>query len=435
MQIEALSRFHRSVFTRLLLGLLAAGLLINVVVFIFFGHFRDRQGTTYGRIVGHYVDTLAAAIGDPPALSAAQHIAAVTGFVIKYTGRGGSWTTGGAPANLPSIARFHMRRINARSTIGFYRGHYLILRAVDGGQLVFTVARSEAMERRLLGLLAAVLIAITVIVLLAYLFIRHIFRPLKGLRAGVAALHSGDLAHQVPTTGAQEFRDLAGAFNDMTQRMRDMLHAKERLLLDVSHELRSPITRMKLSADMLPDGDLKASISEDVREMEAMVTTILEAARMQHMADVLVKAPVDLGSLVIETAKPFTNRAPGIEIAPGPPAALFLDAERMRTVLRNLLENAVKYSRSDSPPVIVSWQTNDDGVLLFVSDQGIGIAPEAINRVFEPFFREDDSRSRGTGGFGLGLSLCKAIVTAHGGTIGVESQQGKGTTVTIRLPR
>ncbi|MFH1982922.1 MAG: HAMP domain-containing sensor histidine kinase [Pseudomonadota bacterium] len=429
-----LRRIHRSVFTRLLLGFLAAGILVNVVVFVFFGHFRERHEFTYDRILGHYVDTLATAIGDPPDLSAARSISAITGLVIGYTGRNGSWTTNGAPVDLESRHRFRVHRVDHRTVIGLHHGRFFVKRTMDGGELIFTAVRSEAAERRLLALLLGVLTIVTGIVTLAYFFIRHIFKPLKGLREGVAAVHSGKLDHRVPAAGAQEFRDLAAAFNDMTARVRQTLQSREQLLLDVSHELRSPITRMKLSADMLPDGDLKTSISEDIHEMEAMVSAILDAARMQHMADALRKAPVDLGGLVAEVARPFISQPPGIEIQACPAVTLSVDADRMRTVIRNLLDNAVKYSRKDSPPVAVFWHTGDAGVTLIVQDRGIGISPDAIHRVFEPFFRADDSRSRSTGGFGLGLSLCKAIVTAHGGTIGIDSAVGTGTTVTICLP-
>lgn len=427
-------RLRRSVFTRLLLGLLAVGLLVNLVVFAFFAHFRHDRGASYHRILTHYVDTLVAAIGAPPSPAAARAIAAATGLVIRYTGRDGAWTVGGDPVDLGTVRRRHLRQVDPGTTFGYTRGQYLVTRAIDGGELVFTADRFSDLERRLRRLLVVLLCALTAIVVMAYLFIRHLFKPLRGLREGVDAVHRGDLDYRVPATGAQEFRDLAAAFNGMTERVQQTMDSKARLLVDVSHELRSPITRMKLSADMLPDGDLKTSLKEDLEEMAAMVTTILESARMQHLSGALDKQPVPLMRLASDAAGALAGRPPGITVSPGPSVVVPMDAERMGTVVRNVLDNALKYSPPGSPPVTLTWRIEGNRAEIAVSDHGVGISPEAIHRVFEPFFREDDSRSRSTGGFGLGLSLCKAIIAAHDGTIAIDSTPDAGTTVTIRLP-
>jgi signal transduction histidine kinase len=184
---------------------------------------------------------------------------------------------------------------------------------------------------------------------------------------------------------------------------------------------------------LLPDGELKTSLAEDLHEMGTMVSAVLESARLEHTAGALSKETVDIGELVSGVAGAFEGRAPGIDVVGGPDVACSLDRERMRTVIRNLLDNALKYSAPESPPVTVSWHRGKD-IVLSVADRGVGISPDAIHRVFDPFFREDDSRSRSTGGFGLGLSLCHAIVSAHGGSIDISSAPGEGTTVTLRLP-
>jgi signal transduction histidine kinase len=204
----------------------------------------------------------------------------------------------------------------------------------------------------------------------------------------------------------------------------------------VSHELRSPLTRMKLALAMAPKGPLKESLMEDVTEMERMVTTILENARAQGGGLSLERQRIDLVAIVRDEVKLHENLAPGVRLENDPEAAeLSLDPEKTRRVIRNLLENALKYSREASVPVTVRVHVLADAVAVSIQDRGIGIPREDLPFVFEPFYRVDPSRSRETGGFGLGLSLCKAIMEAHGGSISIESQVGAGTTAQLQFPR
>jgi signal transduction histidine kinase len=141
-----------------------------------------------------------------------------------------------------------------------------------------------------------------------------------------------------------------------------------------------------------------------------------------------------MADLLKSLAEEFQNRPPGAVCEPSVTLTLMVDGDKMRTVLRNLIDNALKHTPADGPPVAVSLVTDGAQVAVVVEDHGMGIAAEALPHLFEPFYRADASRSRKTGGFGLGLSICKAIIDVHQGQIRIHSEPGKGTRVTVTLP-
>jgi signal transduction histidine kinase len=258
--------------------------------------------------------------------------------------------------------------------------------------------------------------------------------PLRPLKEGVEALGAGRLDHRIPSSGRDEFRDLGDAFNQMAARLSGLLNSKEQLLLDVSHELRTPLTRLKVQLEMVPDPEVRQDLHADVAEMETMITAILEEARMRSTAAELQRQPTDLADLLKAVVDEFQSRPPGAVCGPLKPLTAAVDRDKMRTVVRNVIDNAVKHTPDDGPPVAVSLEPDGTNVAIVVEDRGMGIAAEALPHLFEPFFRADASRSRKTGGFGLGLSICKAIIDAHHGRIRIDSEPGKGTRVTVTLP-
>jgi signal transduction histidine kinase len=213
-----------------------------------------------------------------------------------------------------------------------------------------------------------------------------------------------------------------------------MVQARDQLLLDVSHELRSPLTRMKVALEMLPDGERKQTMTADVGEMETMVTELLELHRMGDDASLRIEQH-DLVALVCEVTERYRDRQPGVRVSAAPAALrLGVDADRVRTVLRNLIENALKFSLPDSRAVEVTVKQRGNEAVVCVTDDGSGIPEAEVERLFEPFYRPDPSRSKRTGGFGLGLSICKRIMEAHDGTIGVERHDGRGVTMVLTFP-
>jgi signal transduction histidine kinase len=259
-----------------------------------------------------------------------------------------------------------------------------------------------------------------------------VLRPVKWLNDGVREVSRGNLNHRVPLKKSDELRDLAEAFNAMTDRIRKMLQAKEQLLLDVSHEMRSPLTRMKVALEFLPDGKSKQSIKTDLQEMGKMISDILDTAQAHHLHGQLNRQRLNLVDLIHEVVPVFEKRAPGVEIDAIPDVVnVDLDGEQIKIVLNNVLDNAIKYSRPDSNPVRIRLERRSPDVILSIQDDGIGIPEEELPFIFEPFYRVDKSRSKSTGGYGLGLSLCKTIMEAHDARITIDSPPDQGTTVLL----
>ncbi len=269
----------------------------------------------------------------------------------------------------------------------------------------------------------------------AYAFLRGVLRPLGWLRDAVARLGEGDLDVTVGHRTSDEFGDLSDAFDRMVGRVREMVRSRDRLLLDVSHELRSPLTRMKVALELGGDDAMKRSLEPNVAEMEALVMELLELERLRD-GRALKLEDCDLVSIVQDAAQPFEDRPPGVVLGARPAELrLRIDPAKVHTVIRNVLENASKYSLSDSGPVRVSIDAGDSSVVVRVEDDGPGIPEKDLERLFEPFFRVDPSRSRRTGGYGLGLSLCKRIMEAHGGSIVASNRPGRGASFSITFSR
>ena len=285
------------------------------------------------------------------------------------------------------------------------------------------------------ALFVVLLVVMAGVVLGAHVVLKRSLEPLRALSDGVTRLSAGELDVVLPKGTHDEFGTLTDAFNQMVRRVRAMIGARDQLLLDVSHELRSPITRMKVALELLPAGERQARLAEDLAEMERMVTELLELERLRQSGGISPTRQ-DVMRLLHEIAQGFQDRPPGVRIVSGPPALhAMIDGERVRVVLRNLLDNAVKYSSPTSRPVEITAAQDGHDLVIRVADDGIGIPDGDLDRVFEPFFRVDRSRSRGTGGYGLGLSICKRVMEAHGGSISVERRMGSGTSFVLAFPK
>lgn len=282
--------------------------------------------------------------------------------------------------------------------------------------------------------LTLTVVFVLLVIVVAHEVIRRSLGPLRVLHAGVERVSAGELSVVVPVTSRDELGALSAAFNAMAARVREMLAARDRLLRDVSHELRSPLTRMKVAFALLPDGEKKELLSADLAEMETMIGELLELERLRDGRG-LELGRHDLAPILRSAAAAFEGAPPGVllELPDGELAAR-VDPEKMRTVLRNLLENAVKYAFAESAPVRLSAARDGEAIVLRVRDDGPGIPEADRASLFEPFFRVDRSRSKKTGGYGIGLSICKRIVEAHGGTIALEESPGRGATFAVRLP-
>ncbi|MBC7543990.1 MAG: HAMP domain-containing histidine kinase [Candidatus Sericytochromatia bacterium] len=266
-----------------------------------------------------------------------------------------------------------------------------------------------------------------------------VIHPLRRLEGLVLRLADGDLKTPVRLDRQDELGRLAAAFDSMRLQVRRMLHEKEHLLTDVSHELRGPLTRMALAQDLLED-DLGnnpyiARLRKELGNLDTLTGELLSLSRNRHGVPLTVSA-VDLsavaGELVAE--RDLLAGQTGITLkAALAPAQTEGDAALLLRACGNLIDNALKYTPSGGTVLVESRLVNDR-VIFSVTDTGIGITAEALPHVFEPFYRPDAARSRETGGSGLGLAIVKAIIDRHRGDVTLASTDGQGTTATISLP-
>jgi signal transduction histidine kinase len=413
--------WHRSIFVKLLAIMLATALSLVLFMAGFFAFFLGPNMSTSSGLFVEYARALAAS---GPDLQTATEIAERLDLQIRYEGPEGSWETVGGLPSLRELAAGHGRRRDLIAAPGPRGGTYLIASA--------SIQRLHTAHNRLLWLLHVVMAGI---ILAAYLTLRHSLRPLRALHDGVARLSEGELDVVVPSRTRDEFGALAAAFNQMVRRISEMIHARDQLLLDVSHELRSPLTRMKVALELLPAGDKRQRIAADVAEMEAMIAELLELERLREGRG-LRRERRDLVPLLREVVESFQDRPPGARfVTAAAEIRAEVDGDKIRTVIRNLLENAVKYSLPDSRPIVVSATAEETVVVVRVTDDGPGIPAADLANLFEPFYRVDRSRSKKSGGYGLGLSICKRIAEAHGGSLAAANRAPRGAVFTLTLPK
>lgn len=410
--------WHRSIFLKLVMVMLVTGLSLLLMVAGFFWLIISPNLATSRRLVAEYTRALAAS---SPDLEKAKELAAHLDLRMRYEGPDGTWET--APG-LPSVAEVQS---------GHWHDYY-VAPGGNGGTYLISWELGRRMREGHNQILWLLHILMVLVIFLAYVVLRQILRPLRSLHDGVTRLSEGQLDVTVSRWTRDELGVLTDAFNQMVRRIGDMVRARDQLLLDVSHELRSPLTRIKVALALLPESEKGRRIAADVAEMEAMITELLELERLREGRGMRTERR-NLVPLLREVAESFQDRSPGVRLVAPPEILLDIDEEKMRVVFRNLLENAAKYSLPDSRPVEVSAVESGETVTVRVTDDGPGIPEEDLPNLFEPFYRVDRSRSKKSGGYGLGLSICRRILEAHGGAITVANNPGRGATFTLTLRR
>jgi signal transduction histidine kinase len=424
------SRF--SVFLKLFLVQLGMSLLVYLVVVMTLSVLLgSRLRDPIEKNIRNYAHLLVAKLGNPPELNKAEQLADEYNVEIRFESQGGSWSTSDM---LPKIEEIEDHLIGHGIIQASFWQQFYVVRLPDGGAFLFrwNFGVLAAAHREYLFLLFFLL---AVIFVTTHVVMRRILRPVKWLKHGVQQIGEGDLEVDIPVYKHDELGDLTIAVNDMTQRIRQMIDSRNQLLLDVSHELRSPITRMKLALEFIQEGDKKESIQNDLDTMETMISEILETERLKDSHGKLALKKSDIVGILKETARAYEAQSPGIQWKTLP-ESLFLDidAKRIVTVLENILDNAVKCSLPESEPIVISLEIAEDKASITIKDDGSGISEHDLPLLFEPFYRVDRSRSKETGGYGLGLSLCKKIMEAHSGQIRISNNENRGVKVSLEFP-
>ena len=447
-----LRQAFQSVFTKLIAVILISGSLLVIGIFAIGQEgFKEFRGNFFSNNLAQYGMYLVRDLEENLNLEHALELSQRLFFIIRFEGENISWQT--APG-IPPLEKVHFREWTDKSAdpfllinksnpdsfvnvrFGRYQKQGVVTVDTIHGRFIFAEKHDDWREISFfLPWIIAVLGLIGLILTGTWLALRWIMKPVSWLSDGVSALGEGDLEFRLPEKRGDELGNLARAFNRMSESLREMLNAREQLLLDVSHELRSPLTRMKVGLEFITANSYQESLQSDVQEMEQMVTEILETARLKSEYGKIDLQPTDLVLLIEKACLMFEGKAPGIRFENyAEKCAALVDVEQIQTVLKNILANALKYSAPESDPIKVRLSRDDSGIQLEIQDYGQGIPDEEMDLIFEPFYRVDKSRNKKTGGYGLGLSLCKTIIEAHGGTISVKSSMGQGAIFLLLLP-
>jgi two-component system OmpR family sensor kinase len=296
-------------------------------------------------------------------------------------------------------------------------------------------------------LLAA--LALASLALTSWALARTLAPPLARLASVARDFGAGNLQARARFRRRDELGEVAGAFDEMAERIGHLVRAQKELLANVSHELRTPLSRIRVALDIAEEGNDEAArealggIAEDLRELERLVEDVLTTARLDLAGGrggeptlPLRAEPVAAGDLLDKAVSRFRAAHPAhllVDERASDLPVVVADAQLLRRALDNLLDNAGKYSPPGSQ-VTLRTACRGDRLEVEVLDQGRGIEPEDLPNLFTPFFRAERSRNRATGGVGLGLTLARRILDAHGGTLEVRSEQGKGTRAALGLP-
>ncbi len=298
----------------------------------------------------------------------------------------------------------------------------------DGKWLnVLTTHRPPPPEETRTLLLQIGLMALAIIIIVAVV-IRQISKPMKRLASAAEGLGRGEDVPPLAEQGPSEVRVAIRAFNDMQARLKRFVSDRTRMLAAVSHDLRTPITSLRLRAEFIDDDENRDKIIETLNEMSAMTEATLSFARDEANSE--ERRRIDLGGLVESIAADQCDLGRDVSAESDERIVLQCRPVAMKRALRNVIENAIRYGKTARAHVSRDGQ---DAVVT-IEDDGPGIPPERLNDVFEPFVRLEESRNIETGGIGLGLSISRSIIHQHGGTITLENRPEGGLKVTLRLP-
>ena len=274
------------------------------------------------------------------------------------------------------------------------------------------------------------------LLLLAYAAVTWLFRPIRTIREGAEHIGQGNFDFRILKTRRDQLGDLAADINKMAGDVESILDAKRTLLLGISHELRTPLSRMRLELEFLDDEEKVESLKTEIREMEKIVVSLLEAERLNSRHAQLSRTQVTIGELINELLDDFFARdADRISVSlPAEPVTAHIDEARITLLLKNLIANALRYSRPGDGLVELVVATSDSELIMTVTDHGPGLSQDQAEHIGEPFYRSDASRARESGGTGLGLYLATLVATAHGGALKLLDTDDQGARFEVRIP-
>ena len=421
----------KSIFVKLIFVVIFFGMLLNISVWTFF---RLSMDVKPKKIVPVYIakmnDYIVKDLGFPPDTLKAKKLSDELNINIRFQSHSFNWTTSDYVPMLEELAVTNAFKENFPYRESFMMQYekkpYYVAKSPQGVYIIAPLSPQDFFnpERAII----VVILLISFILVLLYFLLRWLFSPMKELSAAVNQIGQGNYDVNIPVKRKDELGELAVSISEMAVKIKQNLKAKEQLLIDVSHELRTPLTRMKLGLEV---GSPKEKIDEDINEMERMITELIENYRSDSTYEKLNLEKTDIVELLRDVIEGSgSQKRIKLNINTTARIVLNVDPPKIRTVFRNLIDNALKYS---SDLIVISVTESSNSVIISIKDKGIGIAEEDLKYIFEPFYRADPSRSRKTGGFGLGLAICKKIIDSHGGSISIKSKVNEETEVVVSL--
>ena len=424
---------RRSLFVRLLL-------IFGITVILFFAIFSislrtvNQNNNNIDAIPDFFtrnIESIIEDIGTPPNLNNAMRLADELEWSIAINNPIMRWSSDNE-YRLPVEQSVFNRTLTSDAEVRSIDNEDIIM-VQRGGYDFYLYQRSlNANNSNYIVLYIGVALA-SIVLFLNYFMVNRLLDPVRLLRKGAERIRLGELNFRVKSNRQDELGELTESINHMADSLQSMLEAKRQLLLAISHELRTPITRAKLRLEFMPESDEKDQLKEDIQEIEQLITDLIEAERLNEEHAVLTAEPTPLAAFVEGVCEQFESYPGDLELElPDEDREFIIDNLRVRLLITNLVNNAIRHGESN--PIIVRVSFNGEFAHLEVEDHGEGIAAEHLTHICEPFYRADSARQRNTGGFGLGLYLCRLIAQAHGGELIIESQLGKGTHIKVKLP-
>ena len=420
---------------KLILLFIAMALLFMVLVgasldHVFRSHFEDNIRPH----LVQYIEYVQNDIGNPPNRERARILADKLNIEIHIIDPQGQWSSNNQRVQLDDLEVEHRIKENGREYlhVEYERQNYLLTEIGDV-TLLFNIPHVRQGREGFKGFVPLVVLLLVLVVL--YYSTRRIFSPIEQIQKSVKRFGAGELDHRISIHRRDELGELANSFNTMADDIQHMLDAKRQLLLAISHELRSPITRAKVATELLGDNDQKLQLNQDLDVMDNLIEEIMETERLSTSHKVLNIENCNLNELISDVRTTyFIDSSLQLEL-PDNPVIQNVDVARLKLLIKNLLENALKHTPESATVPQVKLYEETEKVIIEVIDKGIGIEEKHIPHLTEPFYRVDPSRQRETGGYGLGLYLCRMIAEAHNGELLIVSKPNQGTTVRITIPR
>ena len=398
-------------------------------------------------ISGHlslHVDYVRRDIGDPPSIERAIAITEQVPVDIRIAGAGFDWAS---DPNFPPMNELRFGEsdifsedpgawLNELEDVEFAVSGIHSFLKINQGDFSIVVSTPRMSDTEAGPDLLPIILAIGLIWLfVAYLCVRWLFRPIRDIRYGASRIGQGDFDYRITGYRRDQLGDLAEDVNKLANDVKTMLDAKRQLLLGISHELRSPLSRLRLALEFVDDDERKEDVRAELSEIDEIIGSLLEAERLNTRHAALQRSEVLVRELVEQLVETYFEKDEARIALDMEETSLVANVDHVRTalLLKNLVSNALRYS--DKEEKIRIKAARDNGSLVIsVQDKGPGLSADQVTKFGEPFYRGDPSRTRETGGYGLGIYLSKLVAEAHGGSLVVDDSYKDGARIVATLP-